>query len=127
MGDSKLKILVVDDEEFLRAILADLLMELGYGVIQASNGDEAVNIYQERKDEIGLVILDVIMPGKDGFEVLSELKKLNQDVKVVLTSGVLSEKRIDDLVATDKSIGFVQKPYNLSEIQKTIESLLRQI
>ncbi len=121
-----LKVLVVDDEEFLRELLTDLLAELGYNVIQASNGDEAVNIYQERKDEIGLVILDVVMPGKDGFEVLGELKKLNRDVKVVLTSGILSDKRINDIVATDKNVGFVQKPYNLIEIQKAIENLLGQ-
>ncbi len=121
-----LKVLVVDDEEFLRELLTDLLAELGYNVIQASNGDEAVNIYQERKDEIGLVILDVVMPGKDGFEVLGELKKLNRDVKVVLTSGILSDKRINDIVATDKNVGFIQKPYNLIEIQKAIENLLEQ-
>lgn len=127
MGSSNLKILVVDDEEFLRAILTDLLSLLGYDVIQASDGDEAVKIYQERKDEIGIVILDVIMPGKDGFEVLRELKKLNKDVKVVLTSGVVSEKRIEDIVATNQNVGFVQKPYNLVEIQKAIEKLLRQV
>ncbi len=126
MGGSELKVLVVDDEEFLRAILTDLLNGLGYDVIQASNGDEAVKIYQERKDEIGLVILDVVMPGKDGLEVLEELKKLNRDVKVVLTSGMIYEKKVEDVVATHRNVGFVQKPYNLIELQKVIESLLRQ-
>jgi CheY-like chemotaxis protein len=125
MGDSKLKILVVDDEEFLRTILTDLLNVLGYDVIQASNGDEALKIYQERKDEIGLIILDVVMPGKSGLEVLDELKKLNRDIKVILSSGVISEKRIDDVVASSQNVEFIQKPYNLIEIRKAIENLLK--
>ncbi len=118
-----MKILVVDDEEFLRMILTDLLVELGHGVIQASNGIEALKIYRDKKDEIDLVILDILMPFMDGIEVLKEIRKINEGVKVVLTSGIFSERKIEDLISGEKNVEYIQKPYNLAEIERVIRNL----
>jgi len=126
MGVSGLKILVVDDEEFLRSILVDLLVELGHSVIQASDGSEALKIYMEHKDEIDLVILDVIMPSMSGVEVLREIKKLNEDVKIILTSGFLPEKEMESLSATEKNVKYIPKPYRLGEIERAIKNLFEQ-
>jgi PAS domain S-box-containing protein len=121
---SKLKILVVDDEEFLRILLADLLGELGHEVIQAGNGVEALKIYKNMKDEIDLVILDIIMPFMDGFDVFKELKQIKSDVKVIFTSGFSAdEKMMSNLTAVEPNVRYIQKPYQLNEIETAIKSL----
>ena len=126
MAKSRLKILIVDDEKFIRMSLAEFLNELGHEVLQAGDGIEAMKIYREKKDEIDLVILDVTMPFMDGFEVFKELKELNKDVKVILTSGFSSERKIMDLISVEKNLRYVQKPYRVEEIEKAINSLFRE-
>lgn len=123
---TKLKILIIDDEEFLRMLLADLLHELGHDVIQAGDGVEGIKIYKEKKDEIDLVILDVIMPLMDGFETFKELKYLNKDVKVIFTSGFSPDKKVQDLMSEEKNVRYVQKPYQVEELEKTIKSLFAE-
>ncbi len=121
---SKLKILIVDDEEFLRILLADLIGELGHEVIQTGNGIEAIKIYKNMKDEIDLVILDIIMPFMDGLEVFKELKQIKNDIKVIFTSGFSADERIMmNLIATEPNVRYIQKPYQLSEIETAIKSL----
>ncbi len=119
----KHKILIIDDEEFLRFLLADLLHELGHDVIQAGDGVEGIKIYKEKKDEIDLVILDVIMPFMDGFETFKELKYLNKDVKVIFTSGFSPDKKVQDLMSEEKNVRYIQKPYKVEELEKAIKSL----
>jgi len=126
MAKSRLKILIVDDEKFIRMSLAEFLNELGHEVLQAGDGIEAMKIYREKKDEIDLVILDVTMPFMDGFEVFKEIKELNKDVKVILTSGFSSERKIMDLISVEKNLRYVQKPYRVEEIEKAINSLFRE-
>ncbi len=123
---TKLKILIIDDEEFLRMILADILYELGYDVIQAGDGVEGIRIYKEKKDEIDLVILDVIMPLMDGFETFKELKYINKDIKVIFTSGFAPDKKVRDLMAEEKNLRYVQKPYQVEEIERAIRSLFAE-
>ncbi|MCX7761353.1 MAG: GAF domain-containing protein [Candidatus Kryptonium sp.] len=119
---SKLKILIVDDEEFLRIVLADILHELGHEVIQASDGVEALKIYKELKNEIDLVMLDVIMPFMDGFEVFRRLKEMDEDVKVVFTSGFSADKKVNDLISVEKNLRYITKPYQVEEIKEVIGS-----
>lgn len=115
---------MVDDEEFLRILLADLLGELGHEVIQAGNGVEALKIYKNMKDEIDLVILDIIMPFMDGFDVFKELKQIKSDVKVIFTSGFSAdEKMMINLTAVEPNVRYIQKPYQLNEIETAIKSL----
>lgn len=117
-----MKILIVDDEEFLRIVLADILHELGHEVIQASDGVEALKIYKELKNEIDLVMLDVIMPFMDGFEVFRRLKEMDEDVKVVFTSGFSADKKMIDLISVEKNLRYITKPYQVEEIKEVIGS-----
>ncbi|MDW8108653.1 MAG: response regulator [Candidatus Kryptonium sp.] len=117
-----MKILIVDDEEFLRIVLADILHELGHEVIQASDGVEALKIYKELKNEIDLVMLDVIMPFMDGFEVFRRLKEMDEDVKVVFTSGFSADKKMNDLISVEKNLRYITKPYQVEEIKEVIGS-----
>lgn len=117
-----MKILIVDDEEFLGIVLADILHELGHEVIQASDGVEALKIYKELKNEIDLVMLDVIMPFMDGFEVFRRLKEMDEDVKVVFTSGFSADKKMNDLISVEKNLRYITKPYQVEEIKEVIGS-----
>jgi len=116
-------ILVVDDEEFLRRLLNDLLIELNYEVILASNGIEAVEIFKNKKEKIDLVILDVIMPELNGEETYYELKKIEKNVKVLFSSGY-SGDLIDYRDFQSDPIEFISKPYSLNDISKKIKTIL---
>jgi CheY-like chemotaxis protein len=78
-------ILIVDDEDIIRKYLRRLLEPLGYGVIEASDGNAAIKQYNEYKPD--LVIIDIIMPGKEGIETMFELKQLNKKIKLIVMSG----------------------------------------
>jgi len=76
-------ILVVDDEEILRDLMKDILRDLGYGVMLAPDGREAVDVYREHEDEIDLVIVDMVMPKMGGKETFQELRRINPEVKAL--------------------------------------------
>ncbi|RMG69290.1 MAG: hybrid sensor histidine kinase/response regulator, partial [Nitrospirae bacterium] len=80
-------ILVVDDEQEIRELVVDLLEPLGYRIIQASDGNEAIERFRQMKDEIDLVVLDMIMPRMSGTEVFQRLKNIDENVKIIIASG----------------------------------------
>ncbi|MBN1547141.1 MAG: PAS domain S-box protein, partial [Syntrophaceae bacterium] len=80
-------VLLIDDEEVVLIVTRRMLRMLGYSVITASSGPEAIEVYRFRRDEIALVILDIIMPGMGGREVFERLKRINSHVRVILSSG----------------------------------------
>lgn len=86
-------ILIADDEREIRASASSLLEELGYHVIEAENGAEAVVKFMENKDSIQLVILDMMMPKKNGKEVFDEIKRVRPDIKTIFASGYTGGKR----------------------------------
>ena len=97
-GDVKKKgVLVVDDEEVVRGLLTGVLVSEGLSVLQASDGAEALSIFESRSSSIDLVILDMIMPGMKGEEVLRRLRKISPGVKVIISSGFMSEEQRDKL------------------------------
>ena len=79
------KILVIDDSEFIRSFCVDLLGDSGFDVLEAETGTKGIELY--KKNKITCVILDVMLPDIDGLEVLKQLKKINEDVPIVLTTG----------------------------------------
>jgi len=115
-------ILVVDDEEFLRVLCGRMLGRLGYDVVMAANGQEALDVYRERSDEIVCVILDLIMPGMDGVEVHEKLTAMDPEALVVMTSGY-HRQEISARFEGRGLAGFIQKPYrftNLADIVGTV-------
>lgn len=115
-------ILLVDDEETIREIGSELLTEMGFTVLTASDGLEAVQIYSSRND-IDLVVLDLTMPKMNGNECYRELKLINPDVKVLISSGY-SEETVAEEFSGMGIAGFVQKPYNISSMKKVLKALL---
>jgi PAS domain S-box-containing protein len=116
-------ILLVDDEENIRKPGEEMLTEFGYKVITASDGENALDIYQKNDGKANLVILDLIMPGMGGSQCLQELIKINPLVKVIVASGYSisrSEKEIIDA----KAKGFIRKPYNVREMLNLVREVL---
>ena len=103
-------VLVVDDEDMVREIAAEILQEAGLETLQARDGAEAVDIYREQGDAIDLVLLDVTMPNMDGRECLQALRRINPGVRVVLASGY-SEETIERRFSGLRLDGIVKKPW----------------
>ncbi|MGD9707233.1 MAG: response regulator, partial [Candidatus Delongbacteria bacterium] len=86
-------------------------------------GREALSVYRKMKDEIILVLLDMIMPDIDGKETYRELVKINRDVKVIMTSGFARDKRIED-VLSEGANDFIQKPYTIYKLTDIVYGVI---
>jgi CheY-like chemotaxis protein len=116
-------ILVVDDEDMIWDVLIENLQNLGYIVLLAENGLDAVEIYRENPGEIDLVILDMVMPEMNGREAFHELKKLDDKVKVLISSGYMAENEAGDLMESG-ALSFLRKPYRMIDLARRIRTLL---
>ncbi|MBN1614656.1 MAG: PAS domain S-box protein, partial [Deltaproteobacteria bacterium] len=105
-------ILLVDDEESIRKVCRDILEMLGYRVLVAGNGDEALEQYQANRNEIDLVLMDMIMPGLGGGDVFDLLKAINPNIKVILTTGYSVNGSVPSLLERGCK-GYIQKPFKL--------------
>lgn len=116
-------VLLVDDEESIRALSSAQLRHLGLEVLTAEDGRQAVNIYRERKEDIDLVLLDLTMPHMNGEEAFRELRQINPKVRVILASGY-SENDISSRFAGKGLGGCLQKPYTLAKLCSLLSTLL---
>ena len=116
-------ILVVDDEETIRMLVKDILEEIGYSVLSAGDGFEALELYKERDGKIGLVILDMTMPGMGGRETFEKLKELNPHVRAILSTGYSEDERARQMLAMGVK-AFVQKPYRIDDLASTVRRIL---
>ncbi len=123
----KANILVVDDEKEITDLVKDLLEPLGYKVIIANNGFEALDIFRAKKNEIDLVILDMIMPKLNGAEVFQRLKNIDKNVKIIIASGYTDDglSGIRELMKSGAK-GFVQKPFTRITLAKVIKEALKE-
>lgn len=116
-------VLIVDDQPAVLEIGRAMLEVLGYNVLTAAGGREALRIYDEKSDKINIVILDMIMPEMGGEETFLELKEINAQIKVILTSG--HNMNSDVLRILDQGCkGFIQKPFNIAELSWKIREVL---
>lgn len=116
-------ILLVDDEQIIIDVARDMLEMLGYRVIVAQDGQHAIDIYDEQKDEIALVILDMVMPGLSGADVFQALKAINPKVKVILASGYIMSRQIAAVMAQGCR-AFMSKPYRLEDLAEKIREII---
>ncbi|MFA6147715.1 MAG: ATP-binding protein [bacterium] len=116
-------ILLVDDEESLLALGGRMLGHLGFTILTAADGLQAVDLYRERGKEIELVLMDLTMPHMDGSEAFGELRRLNPDVRVVLTSGY-SPEDVASRFAGKRLSGVLQKPYTLSTLRGMLAGIM---
>ncbi len=116
-------ILLVDDEETILNVGGEMLRELGFEVITACNGRDALNVYQANRQKISCVILDLTMPHLDGEQTFRELRRLDPMLKVIMTSGY-NEQEISQKFTGKGLAGFIQKPYRLSDLAEVLRNTI---
>ncbi|MDB5105178.1 MAG: domain S-box protein [Fibrobacteres bacterium] len=118
-----LRVLVVEDEVQIRELISDMLKAGGHTVIGASGGLEALECFRERWREIDLVILDMIMGDIDGYQTFQELKRIDPEAKVILSSGFSPEGKIEALL-DEGAQGLLQKPYGKEQLDRMIAAVM---
>jgi two-component system cell cycle sensor histidine kinase/response regulator CckA len=119
----KKTILVVDDEKIIRDLLSRILDKLGYNVIIAEDGRQAMDIFKKRNADIDLVIIDLLMPEMNGRETTAGLKAINPDVAILLSSGQ-AETATTTTGGEAAVDGFLSKPYRVSQLAEAIEKVI---
>ena len=116
-------VLLVDDEEVLVDVGKHLMESLGYRVLPAKSGEEALRIFERYADRIDLVILDMVMPYMNGSEVYDRIKQIRPETKVLLASGYSINGLAEDIIARGCN-GFIQKPFNTNELSRKVREIL---
>jgi CheY-like chemotaxis protein len=119
-------VLLVEDEELIRHAARDMLMELGFSVVLAANGSEAVERYREKPGGIDLVVTDIGMPIMDGYSVCRKLKELDPGLPIIITSGfgdVVVMERIEGLDIA----GLLSKPYSFDQLRTILQRVVQEV
>jgi CheY-like chemotaxis protein len=116
-------IMIVDDEAEVADLAGEMLAEEGYKVIVAHDGFEALRIYQQMGEEIKLIILDFFLPVMDGDAVFDELRSINPNIAVVLSSGFAEQSKLGNMLAQGLR-GFIPKPYSRAKLIEQVRSTL---
>lgn len=116
-------VLIVDDHETIWDFLIEALQNLGYTVLLAENGLDAVEIYENNPHLVDLVLLDMIMPKAGGHETFYKLRQIDPKAKVLLSSGFVSEEEVHDLLQQG-ACGFLPKPHRLPVVAQAIRNAL---
>jgi len=116
-------ILLVDDEEIVLDASEHMLRKLGYEVLIATGGREALELCEENQDKIDMVLLDMVMPDMGGGKTYDRMKEINPDIKVLLSSGYIVDGQAQEIL--DRGCdGFIQKPFNIEQLSQSIRGIL---
>jgi two-component system cell cycle sensor histidine kinase/response regulator CckA len=116
-------ILVAEDDESVRSITCSILKQFGYTVIEAGDGEEAVNKFMENQDRVDLLLLDVIMPRKNGKDVLEKIRIFSPGIRALFVSGYTAEV-IHEKGLLDKGVNFILKPVPMNDLLRKVRSVL---
>jgi PAS domain S-box-containing protein len=119
-------ILLVDDEEMIIEVTQLMLTDIGYHVVAARSGTEAIDLYQQHQDTIDIILLDMIMPDMEGSEVVDQIRRINPEIKILLASGYNLNSKIDDVLKKGCN-GFIQKPFDLHKLSRELHRLQTEI
>lgn len=116
-------VLVVDDDTVVREMAENILQIAGYTVLTAENGKEGVEKYRQHHGAIKAVVLDMAMPVMSGGEALAEMKKINPDIRVLLSSGFRKDERVEEILGLGGS-AFLQKPYGMAALTLAMKKVI---
>lgn len=116
-------ILVVDDEVAIQEITRTSLETHNYKTIIASDGIEAIAIYAQNRDKISAVLMDIMLPSLDGLTAIRTLQKINPKVRIIASSGLMSDKKLNAVAATGVNT-FLSKPYTVNELLLSLQKVL---
>ena len=125
MKDEKRTILIVDDEKVVLDVEELMLQKMGFNTLTASSPEKAYQIYEVEKDNIDLVILDMIMPGDNGAVAYQKLKRINSGIKVLVSSGFWKDINVKEIL-NDRQNNFIQKPFKFDELNEKVDSILSE-
>ena len=123
MADETVSILLVDDEEIVIGVGRQMLEKLGFSVLTATSGREAIDLYKDNQDKIGLVVLDMIMPGMGAGDTYNELQAFDPEIKVLLSSGYGVDEQTSEVMKRGCK-GFIQKPFNMKALSEKIQEII---
>ena len=118
-------VLLVDDEQLIVEVGTAMLAKLGYEVLTAGDGAEAIALYRRARERIVVVILDMVMPGMSGGETFDQLKAIDPGVKVLLSSGYNLDGQAREILERG-CVGFIQKPFSLIRLSEMLQSTVRE-
>ena len=116
-------ILIVDDHETIWDFLIEALQRLGYSVLLAENGLDAIEIYKENPNEVDLVLLDMVMPKLGGHQTFYKIREIDPEAKILLSSGYVSQEEVNDLLEQGAK-GFLPKPHRISVMASAVRKIL---
>jgi CheY-like chemotaxis protein len=119
-------VLVVEDEMSVRSVAQTLLTRSGYTVLTAPDGASALNVLRDHPVGIGLILLDMTMPGMTTGEVVQAIRALDPKVPILLNSGYTSNDTVKRMLAEGTVHGFLSKPYELHELLDTVDQLMKR-
>ncbi|MDA8099194.1 MAG: response regulator [Nitrospiraceae bacterium] len=117
-------ILLVEDDENVRFVIKDMLQDLGYKVIEAREGEEAIRIFREKREKVHLMLCDLIMPRKGGKETYEEIRNMSPTVKAVFTSGYTADLIEEKGLLTQGQESFLSKPVSMIDLARKVRSAL---
>ena len=118
-------ILVVDDEERMRKLIKDYLTNKGYHILEAEDGEKALEIYQENKSKIMLILLDVMMPKLDGWSVLRQIRQENKELPIIMLTARGEEQ--DELFGFELGVDeYISKPFSPKILVARVEAILKR-
>ncbi len=123
MGE--LSILVVDDESRMRKLIKDFLMKKNYNILEAEDGEAALKVYEENKEKINLILLDVMMPKLDGWSVLRQIRQSNKTLPIVMLTARSEEQ--DELFGFELGVDeYITKPFSPKILVARVEAILKR-
>ena len=123
MGDAT--ILVVDDESRMRKLIKDFLIQKNYNILEAEDGERALKVYEENKEKIDLILLDVMMPKLDGWSVLRNIRQENKRLSIVMLTARAEEQ--DELFGFELGVDeYITKPFSPKILVARVEAILKR-
>jgi two-component system, cell cycle sensor histidine kinase and response regulator CckA len=116
-------ILAVDDENKIIRLISESLGSLGYNIISASDGQEAVRLFAQNKSDIDLVILDLMMPSMNGYEAFNEIKAMDPASKIILCTGYVADENVQKMMNNGIK-GLLKKPYRIEDLSRAVRLVL---
>lgn len=121
----KINILVVDDESRMRKLIRDFLVQKEYNVIEAEDGEKALDLYRQRTENIDLILLDVMMPKLDGWSVLRQIRQVNKTIPIIMLTARGEEQ--DELFGFELGVDeYISKPFSPKILVARVEAILRR-
>ena len=116
-------ILAVDDENKIIRLISESMGALGYNIISASDGQEAVKLFAQNKSDIDLVILDLMMPSMNGYEAFKEIKAIDPATKIILCTGYVADENVQEMLNNGVK-GLLKKPYRIEDLSRAVRLVL---